>query len=204
MLAPATPHIAEEFWSQMGGEGLLAMHVMEESVTASEDIQVLARERYLRNVISSARNLRSMAEKHSHGGINSVVIQTAARWKSDLARESLRLDSEGFDFKANGQSHVQSLPIFENEALRGEIFQTWMTLTVGSKKKRGRIHTWPDGDISLINSGLNETEVLSSNAQFLADALDVELVSVYPVGEGEDVAGKARVAFPLEPGIAFQ
>ena len=56
----------------------------------------------------------------------------------------------------------------------------------------------------MINSGLNEAEVLSSNAEFLADALDVKLVSVYPVGEGEDVAGKARVAFPLEPGIAFQ
>jgi len=145
-----------------------------------------------------------MAEKHSQGGINSVVIQTAAQWKSDLARESLRLESEGFDFKANGQSHVRSLAIFENEALRGEIFQTWMALTAGSKKKRGRIHTWPEGDISLINSGLNETEVLSSNTQFLADALNVELVSVYPVGEGEDVAGKARIAFPLEPGIAFQ
>ena len=163
----------------------------------------LAKERYLRNVISSARNLRSMAEKHSEGGISRVVIQTSAQWKSDLARESLRLDSEGFDFKKDGQSHVQSLPIFQNEAMRGEIFQTWMALTVGSKKKRGRIHTWPEGDVSLIRSGLNEAEVLSSNSDFLAEALDVKHVSVYSVGEGEDVAGKARVAFPLEPGIAF-
>ena len=93
--------------------------------------------------------------------------------------------------------------IFQKEAMRGEIFQTWMALTVGSKKKRGRIHTWPEGDISLIGSGLNEAEVLSSNSDFLAEALDVQHVSVYPVGEGEDVAGKARVAFPLEPGIAF-
>ena len=136
-------------------------------------------------------------------GISRVVIQTSAQWKSDLARESLRLDSEGFDFKKDGQSYVQSLPIFQKEAMRGEIFQTWMALTVGSKKKRGRIHTWPEGDISLIGSGLNEAEVLSSNSDFLAEALDVQHVSVYPVGEGEDVAGKARVAFPLEPGIAF-
>lgn len=203
MLAPATPHIAEEFWNIMGNEALLAEHVLEATETRSGDTHVLAKERYLRNVISSARNLRSMAEKHSEGGISRVVIQTSAQWKSDLARESLRLDSEGFDFKKDGQSHVQSLPIFQNEAMRGEIFQTWMALTVGSKKKRGRIHTWPEGDVSLIGSGLNEAEVLSSNSDFLAEALDVKHVSVYSVGEGEDVAGKARVAFPLEPGIAF-
>ena len=50
---------------------------------------------------------------------------------------------------------------------------------------------------------LNEATAINENADFIASVLGVESVISYSVGEGEDVAGKARVAFPLEPGIAF-
>tara|TARA_B100000953_G_scaffold274946_1_gene248111 strand:- start:758 stop:3058 length:2301 start_codon:yes stop_codon:yes gene_type:complete len=203
MLAPATPHIAEEFWHQMGGQRLLAEHVLPDITDSTVDAHVLAREAYLRNVIASARNLRGLAERYAESGISRAVIQTAPAWKSELARDAILLDSEGFDFKARGQAHVQSLTIFENEALRGEIFQTWMALTSGTKKKRGRVHSWSDGEKALISSGLDEAGVLMANAGFLASALGVESIEVYTVGEGEDIAGKARHSFPLEPGIAF-
>tara|TARA_B100001079_G_scaffold69907_1_gene59687 strand:+ start:3224 stop:6079 length:2856 start_codon:yes stop_codon:yes gene_type:complete len=203
MLAPATPHIAEEFWHQMGGQRLLAEHVLPDITDSTVDAHVLAREAYLRNVIASARNLRGLAERYTESGISRAVIQTAPAWKSELARDAILLDSEGFDFKARGQAHVQSLTIFENEALRGEIFQTWMALTSGTKKKRGRVHSWSDGEKALISSGLDEAGVLMANAGFLASALGVESIEVYTVGEGEDIAGKARHSFPLEPGIAF-
>ena len=203
VLAPATPHIAEEFWHRMGEGGLLATHVLSEPGDSSQDAPALAREAYLRNLIDSARNLRELAERHTEGEISRIVIQTAAAWKSELARDALRLHSEGFDFKAGGQAHVQSLGIFENEALRGEIFQTWMALTAGSKKKRGRVHSWSDGERTLISDSLDETAVIEANSDFIAATLGVSSLEVYPVGEGEDVAGKASVAFPLEPGIAF-
>jgi leucyl-tRNA synthetase len=203
MLSPATPHVAEEFWQMTGGEGLLATLVLPDAGESVGDTAVLARETYLRNVIDSARNLRGLAERHTEGEISRVVIQTAVAWKAELAQDAIRLDSEGFDFKAQGQAHLKSLEIFKNEALRGEIFQTWMTMTTGSKKKRGRIHTWSDGERTLISSGLDEAGILAANAGFLATALDVDSVEAYSVGDGEDVAGKARVAFPLEPGIAF-
>ena len=78
-----------------------------------------------------------------------------------------------------------------------------MALSMGSKKRRGRIHTWSDGEKQLVMSGLAENDVINAAADFIAAALDVESVVAYPVGEGEDVGGKAKVAFPLEPGIAF-
>jgi len=87
--------------------------------------------------------------------------------------------------------------------MRGEIFQLWMTLTTGSKKRRGRIHTWSDSQKTLLINSLDEVEIINQNADFLAGALDMETVTSYLVGDGEDIAGKARVAFPLEPGIAF-
>jgi len=33
--------------------------------------------------------------------------------------------------------------------------------------------------------------------------LGVDTVEVFIAGEAEDVGGKARISFPLEPGIAF-
>ena len=206
MLAPATPHIAEEFWSELSmGEAsdMLASHEMKFYSGEGNDATILARESYLRGVIESARNLRGLAERHSDVEISGVVIQTAPSWKVELSREAVNLASEDFDFKAKGQDHLKSMAIFENEALRGEIFQTWMALTMGSKKKRGRIHTWAEGEKELILSGLDESEVINSAADFIATVLEVNSVAAYPVGEGEDIGGKARFAFPLEPGIAF-
>lgn len=206
MLAPATPHIAEEFWVALGkGEGgsMLASSAMEFEPEEAGDAGVLAREAYLRGLLESARNLRGLAERHSDAPITGLVIQTSPAWKSELAREAVGLAAADFDFKREGQGHLKALPIFENESLRGEIFQTWMALTMGSKKKRGRIHTWSDGEKELIVSGLDEARVISENAEFIAAVLEVESVVAYAAGEGEDVAGKARFASPLEPGIAF-
>ena len=206
MLAPATPHIAEEFWSELSmaeASDMLATHEMELYSGEENDASILARESYLREVIESARNLRGLAERHSDTEISGVVIQTASAWKLELSREAVNLASEDFDFKAKGQDYLKSMAIFENESLRGEIFQTWMALTMGSKKKRGRIHTWAEGEKELILSGLDESEVINSAADFIATVLEVNSVVAYPVGEGEDIGGKARFAFPLEPGIAF-
>ena len=206
MLAPATPHIAEEFWSELSmdeASDMLATHEMKFYSGEENDASILARESYLRGVIESARNLRGLAERHSDAEISGVVIQTAPSWKVELSREAVNLASEDFDFKAKGQDHLKSMAIFENEALRGEIFQTWMAVTMGSKKKRGRIHTWAEGEKELILSGLDESEVINSAADFIATVLEVNSVVAYPVGEGEDIGGKARFAFPLEPGIAF-
>ena len=99
--------------------------------------------------------------------------------------------------------HLKSMEVFSDEQMRGEVMQTWMALTTGSKKKRGRIHTWSQGEKQLILSAIDEALTINMNSDFIAQALGVSSVEAYPAGKGEDVAGKARFAFPLEPGIAF-
>ena len=114
MLAPATPHIAEEFWSELSmGEAsdMLATHEMKFYSDEETDASILARESYLRGVIESARNLRGLAERHSDAEISGVVIQTAPSWKVELSREAVNLVNEDFDFKAKGQAHLKSLSL---------------------------------------------------------------------------------------------
>ena len=203
MLAPATPHIAEEFWKKLGREDLLAKFVIPVLQHDSNDVRVLALENYIKEIISSGRNLRALAERYSDNKISRVVIQTSPAWKSDLASEAIGLHEAGFDFKEKGQSHVKSLEAFKDESTRGEVFQTWNSITIGGKKTRGRIHTWLEGERALISEEINEVEVIKENSDFIASALGVDSIEVHSVGESEDVGGKARFAFPLEPGIAF-
>jgi len=203
MLAPATPHIAEEFWKKLGREDLLAKFVIPVLQHDSNDVRVLALENYIKEIISSGRNLRALAERYSDNEITRVVIQTSPAWKSDLASEAISLHEAGFDFKEKGQSHVKSLEAFKDESTRGEVFQTWNSITIGGKKTRGRIHTWLEGERALISEEINEVEVIKENSDFIASALGVDSIEVHSVGESEDVGGKARFAFPLEPGIAF-
>ena len=203
MLAPATPHIAEEFWDKFGGNSLLAAHEIATLRIESDDLHILAEEEYVKNIISSARNLRTLAERHLNKPISSLVIQTSPKWKSDLASEAIRLQYSEFDFKANGQDHVKSLEIFNEASMRGDVFHTWNSITVGGKKTRGKIYTWSAGSRYLLSEGIDELGIISDNSDFIASALGVDKVESYRVGEGEDVGGKARISFPLEPGIAF-
>ena len=119
-----------------------------------------------------------------------------------MACKALELVTSDFNFKENGITYIQSLPIFEENSLRAEVMQTWMSLTVGNKKKRGRVFTWSKIQKSLI-SNLDEKQFLSENSEFIRSELELDSIEIYRVGEGEDVAGKANSAFPLEPGISF-
>ena len=237
MLAPATPHIAEEFWSKLDSpRTLLAEYNLQEpepqtrqQPDASVNLELhdpstgltpmtgptgfmlgskaISVEEYLIQLIEDARKLRKLAERHLEGEISRLVIQTAPKWKSELAfkaaQKSYEEDEGQFDFEEEGNSYLQSLEIFENKETRGDVLQTWNALTGKKKKKLGRIFTWTSGQRFLLDSEWDETEFILKNSEFIADALEVESVEVYRVGEGDDVGGKARISFPLEPGIAF-
>jgi hypothetical protein len=176
---------------------------MPEITEYDDDSHILAHEEYLRSVIDSARNVKGLAQRHTNSEITTLTIQTTPEWKQALAKEAIKLEKEDFNFKTDGINYLKSLPIFENEELRAEVFQTWNNLTTGSKKKRGKVFTWSQNDKELINSKLKESTFLLSNKEFLLQELDLQNIFIYTVGDGEDVAGKAKVAFPLEPGISF-
>ena len=203
MLAPATPHIAEEFWSKVGNQDMVSEYIISDVSELEDDIIHIAKEQYLRDLIDSSRNVKGLASRHSEVAISKCIIQTSPKWKNDIAIEALSLSDKNFDFKKNGMNHVKSLGVFGVEKLRGEVIQTWQSFTTGNKKTRGKINTWSEAEKSLINLRFNESDFINKNADFIASSLSINTVFSYDVGDGEDVAGKARVSSPLSPGIAF-
>jgi leucyl-tRNA synthetase len=204
MLYPATPHLAEEWWSSLGHDSMLAQHVIEIQNEMESDRATLAKEQYLRNVIDTARNVRQLAERHVDGELEMVVIQTAPSWKHELVKSAVRMHAEDFDFKEGGNKFLQSHPVFQNDEMRGDVMQLWRNVVVGQKKRRGRVHTYSDGQRALIESQFNETTFLLENSDFIGSALDIGLVQIHVAGDGEDVAGKAKTSMPLEPGVAWR
>ena len=129
--------MAEEFWDSLGGDGLLASNTLSDlSDLSSKDwSHTLAMEEYLRELIDSARNIKILAQKHSEGPITKMVTNIASM-EIRVSFQSIEMSLSDFDFRAKGQDYLKNLPIFSNESLRGEIFQTWMSMTSGTKKER--------------------------------------------------------------------
>ena len=215
MIYPVTPHLAEE-WNQIIGENTLLAEstfpfadrspTWEELTTTpsvGDDIITLAAESTLRNLIDNARNVKGLAERHTESTITKLVIQTSPEWKIKLMREAIELHLENYDFMKEGQAFIQSHSLFQDEKIRGEVMQYWRMLTIGSKKSRGRVFTLTEGERNLIMSGFNESKYILDAVGFIAEAIDVEEVIVYAAGTGDDIAGKARFAIPLQPGLAF-
>ena len=55
----------------------------------------------------------------------------------------------------------------------------------------------------MITLNLDEQDILTRNAEFIAQELDLAEVQCWKAGDGEDVGGKAAVAAPLQPALAF-
>jgi len=206
MLYPATPHLAEEMWSLLGNDTMLAQSVldMETQGGVAQDVLILGQEEYLRRVIDRARSVRELAERHTDGDLTAVIIQTAQEWKGNLASQAIRMHDDKFDFKEGGNKFLQTQQCFQDETMKGEVMQFWRAIVVGQKKRRGRIHTWGEQERAMVSNEYNEEKFISENTDFIASALGIENVEVYRAGEGEDVAGKARASIPLEPGIAWR
>ncbi|MDP6856604.1 MAG: leucine--tRNA ligase [Candidatus Thalassarchaeaceae archaeon] len=203
MLYPATPHLAEEWNQHIGNQKMLAETTIINENLQEDDFSILAAETALRNLINNARNVKGLAERHTDSPVTKLVIQTSPSWKNELMIEAIKLFAEDFDFMREGQSFIQSHPLFQEESMRGELMQFWRSITIGSKKSRGRVFTLGEGERILVTSGFDEAKYISDSAIFISEAIEVSEIEVYPAGMGEDIAGKARFAGPLQPGLAF-
>ncbi len=203
MLYPATPHLAEE-WNHIIGENrLLAETIIINDAENKNDIVTLTAESTLRNLIDNSRNVKGLAERHTNSPLTKLVIQTSPKWKIQLMLEAIELHAQNFDFMKEGQSFIQSHSLFQDDSKRGEVMQYWRMLTIGSKKSRGRVFTLTEGERILITSGFDEAEYILKASEFISETIDVHDVAVYAAGTKEDIAGKAKFAIPLQPGLAF-
>jgi len=197
MLQISTPHLAEDWWAMSGREGLLAGHVISEDFGMEDgDEAILLEEQYLRSFLEQARSVREMALRHMDGEPSEMVVQTAPDWKHDMARTGLEVQASGESIKT-AFGLLQSRSYWDDDEIRAQVGDLW------KRKMLPQLFRWNPSQKAMIASGLDEATVLAGSAGFICAELGLSALSVHVAGEGEDVGGKARFAFPLEPGVAF-
>ena len=91
---------------------------------------------------------------------------------------------------------IMSRPFAQDEKLRGIIPGAW-------KRIMKQLYRWSPSERNVLKANLNEVEILRDVIDFIGDELGVNEVNIYLAGDGEDIGGKAKFAFPSEPGIAY-
>ena len=195
MLHPATPHIAEELWSVAGGDGLVAAKIIEFEEGYLDETNVLAREMFIHSIIDQARQMKELAERHLDDEATSVTIQCSETWKGELVRIGIELLEKEYPMK-NAMGEIMSMPFSQNEDIRGLIPGAW-------KRIMKQLYRWSPAERNVLKANLNEVEILQDVIDFVGAELGVNEVNIYLSGEGDDVGGKAKFAFPGEPGIAY-
>jgi leucyl-tRNA synthetase len=196
MLSISTPHLAEEWWSVLGMEGLISGSDMPslDSITAEEQT-ALDGETTTRSFLESARKIKDVAERHLDGPAKTATIIVAPIWKRELAITALEFLEQGGNPK-QFISVLSQMEIAQGDR-KGEIMGFW------GKKMLPQVFKWDDDSRVLIRSSLDEVASLTQRAAFIAEELGLDEVVVVLGESKEDETGRAGGAMPLSPAVVY-
>lgn len=155
----------------------------------------LSGEQYIRDVLEQARKVRVVAERHLGAPATEATFVVAPSWKREMATAALSFIGEGGHPK-QFIPVLQELPIAQGER-KGEMMGFW------GKKMLPQVFKWDDASRDVIRSNMDEADVLSASAAFIAKELQLSSVRIV-VGESEDDStGRAGSAMPLSPAVVY-
>ena len=194
MLQTATPHLAEDWWSLLDGDGLVAGTVFEGPGDLDDaDQRILDDEAFLRMVLDEARERKQLALRHLEKQPRVLTLFTSDDWKYDLALSGLHFQADGGDVK-QFQKVIDTKPYAQEGEMRGQVIKLWR------KRMLPMLFKWSDAHKGLLIRGLNEAAVIRASADFIAAEMGVESVDVI----SSDSEGRGDAAFPLKPAVLYK
>lgn len=196
LVSVSTPHLAEEWWQQIGMDGLVSGSEFEHLPEMSDEEQsALDNETVLRSVLDSARRIKDVAERHLDGPAQSATIVVSPPWKRIMAVEALDFIEQGGSVK-NFVGHLSQMEIAQGER-KGEIIGYW------GKKMLPQVFKWDDASRALLRGSLDELIALTNGSAFIAQELGLESIQVVLGESAEDHTGRAGGSMPLAPAIVY-
>ena len=199
MLQIATPHLAEEWWSMLGNQQLLAEYEISDLNTELnlDEKLIIAEETYLKGFLEQSRNVKQMALKHMDKRPTEIVIETSQTWKHRMAKIGLEVQFSGDSIK-DAFNLIQKEVFWNDQAIREEASRLW------KKKMLPQLFKWKPSQKEMILLDLDENKVLQNAALFISEELELQKIHILKAGEEEGVDSKSKFAFPLEPGVVFR
>ena len=181
LMAPFTPHICEELWTEIGHDGFVSKAKWPESVEEMKKPEIEASQDLVDRTIDDVRELQDIVDEE----YDEIRIIVAEEWKRELFEEL--------------QDLVEKRPEFGEAMGR---------LTNGREQHADQIKSFlkdylnDPGDLpNTIFSSEKELEVLEENEEFLEDEFN-KWVSIET--EKESKSEKADRAEPGRPAIVFE
>jgi len=198
LISISTPHLAEVWWESFETTiGFVAGSQLLQPPTLTEDERVLlSGELYIRDVLEQARKVRVVAERHLGGHAKRATLVVSPSWKRELAQAALTFLDEGGHPK-QFMPVLQSLPLAQGER-KGEVLGFW------GKKMLPQVFKWDDASRAVVLSSMDETQVLLNATRFIAEALELEDVTVVLGESPDDVTQRAASAMPLAPAVVYE
>jgi leucyl-tRNA synthetase len=189
MMAPITPHIAEEMWAGLGEKGLVSIAPYPEAEELPADPVAEASESYLEGVMADINEILKVT------GImpRKVFIYTTPQWKRDVL-------SAGLSLVASKSLTIPGLTkvVMAQDDLRRRGKES----ADFARKMAEDLMKSSESDIARLSMDLDENAYLLDSSTFLARELGCE-VAIYPADDpsAPDPQKKARAAQPHRPAI---
>ncbi|RLE57849.1 MAG: leucine--tRNA ligase [Thermoprotei archaeon] len=195
VIAPFTPHIAEELWSMIDGEGFVSIARWPEVRDEEIDYSYVLADEYIKRLVDDiSAVVRATGKKPSR-----VFIYVAKREHLELLRKVLH--------------YISTEKLSASEAVRkvlSEVKDRELKKWLGERMKKfiEYVVTIPELMRDLVIRGvpIDEYSVLKEGSKYLAKLLHCSEVIVYHYDDPEryDPAGRSKLALPLRPAIYIE
>ncbi len=191
LMAPVTPHIAEEMWQSLGKKPFVSQVQLGSPVSDVASAVEEAKERLLESLLSDVAEILKVTEIKP----KRIVVMTAPRWKQELLAEALAQPKDKPDIssliksamaKATSSEAKKEVPAYAKDAVTD--------LKKASASNR-----------SLMSVSVDELNVLKKAQTFLESEFSCrfELYSADDTAR-VDPKGKARFAKPGRPAVYLE
>lgn len=180
LMAPFTPHICEELWSETGHETLVSEEEWPEADEHKIDPEIERAQEFVENTVSDIRELSEIVD-----GYGTIKVITAKGWKRDLFSEMKEVIDERPDFGEAMGRLVEGRK--ENADTVKKLLQEYMED--------------PGAMPEEIFSSEREMEILEENKEFLENEFEVDVIIETEEESGEEKASRAE---PGKPAIVMK
>ena len=172
LMAPFTPHIAEELWEKLGGEGFVSLTKWPEPVPEWWNETIELEESYIKGLIDDIKEIISVARLEN---ARRAYIYTAEEWKWRVAE----LVAEKRDFKASMSGVMKDPEMRKRGKEVSKLIQKLIKDRAFDFKR------------------IDEEKALKQAKDFIESEIGLEII----INPDEDKGGKKRQAMPMKPAV---
>ena len=189
LMAPVTPHVAEELWESLGNERFVSVRQIPEGRVTDEVLMEEAKEKLVEGLMTDVSEILKVT------GVKpaKMVVMTAPGWKRDMLAEALAQPKGKVDISSLIKSAMAKAPGAKKE------------VPAYAKELASELARCSEQDRKAMSLGVDELAVLKGASAFLGGMFESEVL-IFTADDSDryDPKGRARFARPGRPAVYIE